>query len=92
VIEAVLATFRVGWDESQQPEYYKEIPATSPQDAAEKWISDHGNTNRANLGRVHLQTFLDPSDLVAVVCPDGTTKRFGMSARIVWAVKEVQGD
>ena len=89
MITAVLATYRVGWAEDQQPEDYKEIPSTSPRDAAEKWISEYGNTNRVDLGRVHLLTFLDPSDLVAVICPDGTTQKFSMSARIVWAAEEV---
>jgi len=82
MITAVLARYRVGWAHSDQRQ---EVEASSPREAAEKWLTGHTDDTSTI---IHI--YRRNSNAVSVTGPDGATKRFRMTARIVWAAEEVQ--
>lgn len=88
MITAVLTTYRVHWEATSNDPI--EVKATCPKAAAEAFFDARGNWEDGNRPLTFDRGFMEPDELVAVACPDGSIQKFGMSARLVWAAQEVK--
>lgn len=88
MIEAILTTYRVHWEVTSN--HPIEVKATCPKAAAEAFFDGRGNAEDVNRPLTFGRGFMEPDELVAVECPDGSTQKFAMTARFVWAAEEVK--